>query len=153
MIGPRGASVVELNVRFGDTETQVVLPLVEGSLHRLLASAARGALAPEMVRRKDGAAVAVALVDEGYPGELAGTGTIIGLDQIEHGDLSVIHAAGAWKDGAWAVRLHYKPMVRWMWLGAILMGAGGLLTVLDRRYRRQVARVPVRETGVVAHGQ
>ncbi|MDP5055104.1 MAG: heme lyase NrfEFG subunit NrfE, partial [Congregibacter sp.] len=40
--------------------------------------------------------------------------------------------------GAWAIRLHYKPMVRWMWLGAIFMGAGGLLTVTDRRYRRSV---------------
>jgi cytochrome c-type biogenesis protein CcmF len=43
--------------------------------------------------------------------------------------------------GAWAIRLHYKPMVRWMWLGAIAMGAGGLLTVTDRRYRREPRRV------------
>ncbi|GAB3106231.1 heme lyase CcmF/NrfE family subunit [Aestuariicella hydrocarbonica] len=38
-------------------------------------------------------------------------------------------------DGAWAVRIHYKPFVRWIWLGAILMGLGGLLAVLDKRYR------------------
>ncbi len=38
---------------------------------------------------------------------------------------------------AWAIRLHYKAFVRWMWLGALMMGAGGILTVLDRRYRRQ----------------
>ncbi len=37
--------------------------------------------------------------------------------------------------GAWAVRLHYKPLVRWIWLGALLMAAGGLLAVLDKRYR------------------
>ncbi len=43
-------------------------------------------------------------------------------------------------DGAWAVRLHYKPMVRWMWLGAILMALGAFTTVLDKRYRR--LRVP-----------
>ena len=104
MIGPRGASVVEFNVRFGDPETQVVLPLIEGSLHRLLESAARGALVPDAIRRKDGAAVTVALVDQGYPGGLQGKGSITGLDQIEHGDVSVIHAGGAWKDGAWAVR-------------------------------------------------
>ncbi|MEJ2531875.1 MAG: heme lyase CcmF/NrfE family subunit [Halioglobus sp.] len=39
--------------------------------------------------------------------------------------------------GDWAMRLHYKPMVRWMWLGAIFMAVGGFTTVFDRRYRRQ----------------
>ena len=38
-------------------------------------------------------------------------------------------------EGAWAVRLHYKPFVRWIWLGAILMALGGFIAVLDRRYR------------------
>ena len=37
--------------------------------------------------------------------------------------------------GAWAIRLHYKPFIRWIWLGAIFMGFGGLLTVVDKRYR------------------
>ena len=37
--------------------------------------------------------------------------------------------------GAWAVRLHYKPYVRWIWLGAIFMALGGLLAILDKRYR------------------
>jgi cytochrome c-type biogenesis protein CcmF len=38
-------------------------------------------------------------------------------------------------DGAWAVRIHYKPFVRWIWLGAIFMGLGGFLAMLDKRYR------------------
>ncbi len=37
---------------------------------------------------------------------------------------------------AWAVRLHYKPLVRWVWLGALLMGLGGIVAVFDVRYRR-----------------
>lgn len=37
--------------------------------------------------------------------------------------------------GAWAVRLHYKPGVRWIWLGALLMAAGGGLAAADKRYR------------------
>jgi cytochrome c-type biogenesis protein CcmF len=37
--------------------------------------------------------------------------------------------------GAWAVRIQYKPFVRWIWLGGILIAAGGLLTVIDKRYR------------------
>ena len=39
--------------------------------------------------------------------------------------------------GAWAIRVHYKPFVRWIWLGAIFMSAGGILSMLDKRYRRR----------------
>lgn len=59
--------------------------------------------------------------------------------------------SGFWRDlyvalgeplesGAWAVRVHYKPFVRWIWLGAILMALGGLLAVLDKRYRGKSPR-------------
>ncbi|NKB97273.1 MAG: heme lyase CcmF/NrfE family subunit [Pseudomonadales bacterium] len=44
------------------------------------------------------------------------------------------------QDGAWAVRMHHKPMVRWVWLGALLMAFGGLLAIFDVRYRRLRAR-------------
>ena len=40
-------------------------------------------------------------------------------------------------DGAWSVRLHYKPFVRWIWLGAVLMALGGICAASDRRYRRR----------------
>lgn len=43
------------------------------------------------------------------------------------------------EQGAWAVRMHYKPYVRWLWLGGILMALGGLLTVADKRYRQRSA--------------
>jgi cytochrome c-type biogenesis protein CcmF len=36
---------------------------------------------------------------------------------------------------AWSVRLHHKPFVNWIWFGCVLMALGGLLAVLDRRYR------------------
>ena len=56
---------------------------------------------------------------------------------------------GLWRDlyvalgeplgsGAWAVRVHYKPFVRWMWLGALLMGFGAALAAVDKRYRAKV---------------
>jgi cytochrome c-type biogenesis protein CcmF len=38
-------------------------------------------------------------------------------------------------NGDWSMRLYYKPYVRWIWLGSIFMGLGGLLAVTDRRYR------------------
>ncbi len=36
---------------------------------------------------------------------------------------------------AWAIRVHYKPFVRWIWLGALMMGIGGFVAIYDRRYR------------------
>ena len=41
-------------------------------------------------------------------------------------------------DGSWALRLHIKPFVRWIWLGAILMALGGALAISDRRYRIKI---------------
>jgi cytochrome c-type biogenesis protein CcmF len=41
--------------------------------------------------------------------------------------------------GAWAVRVHVKPFVRWIWLGAVLMALGGLVTATDKRFRRNEA--------------
>ena len=38
--------------------------------------------------------------------------------------------------GAWAVRIYYKPFIRWIWLGAIIMALGGLFAASDRRYRQ-----------------
>ncbi|MEH6627207.1 MAG: heme lyase CcmF/NrfE family subunit [Motiliproteus sp.] len=40
-------------------------------------------------------------------------------------------------NGAWAVRIQIKPFVRWIWLGSIFMGLGGLLSVADKRYRKK----------------
>jgi len=42
-------------------------------------------------------------------------------------------------DGSWAVRLYYKPFVRWIWYGGALMALGGLLSMLDPRYRLRKA--------------
>ena len=42
------------------------------------------------------------------------------------------------ENGAWAVRMQYKPYVRWLWLGGLLMTAGGLLAATDPRYRKRV---------------
>ncbi|MEO8343674.1 MAG: cytochrome c-type biogenesis CcmF C-terminal domain-containing protein, partial [Gallionella sp.] len=38
-------------------------------------------------------------------------------------------------DGAWAVRVYYKPFVIWIWGGCLLMALGGVLAISDRRYR------------------
>ncbi|WP_277372426.1 heme lyase CcmF/NrfE family subunit [Pseudomonas sp. AA-38] len=48
------------------------------------------------------------------------------------------------EQGAWAVRIHIKPFVRWIWLGGLLMAFGGFLAAADKRYRIKV-RTRVRE--------
>ena len=42
-------------------------------------------------------------------------------------------------NGAWSVRVYYKPFIRWIWLGGLLMALGGLLSASDKRYRRTVS--------------
>ena len=39
-------------------------------------------------------------------------------------------------NGAWSVRLQVKPYIRWIWLGTVFMGLGGILAASDRRYRK-----------------
>ena len=50
--------------------------------------------------------------------------------------------------GAWAVRLYHKPFVRWIWLGALIMGVGGIIAAGDRRYRT-LARRAMASAGAV----
>ena len=50
-------------------------------------------------------------------------------------------------DGSWAVRVYYKPFVRWIWMGSIFMALGGALVLADRRYRRQQRKGVVIDTG------
>ena len=63
--------------------------------------------------------------------------TEAGIDAGFMRDLYV--SLGSTMDGssqdAWSVSLHYKPMVRWIWAGALLMTIGGILATTDRRYR------------------
>ena len=50
-------------------------------------------------------------------------------------------------DGGWTLRLHYKPLVRWVWVGALLMALGGVTAVTDVRYRRLRVRRDVAHCG------
>ena len=100
-----GFNLIEFNARFGDPETQSTLPLLEGSLSTLLASAARGQLEPQAVSRaRDRAAVTLALVDEGYPDQVRGGGILRGLDDVERNGVLVFHAGTRHEGGDWVVR-------------------------------------------------
>lgn len=98
MLTREGLRVIEFNARFGDPETQCILPLLLGSFGSLLASAAEGSLNLNAVRRAPLAAVTVALVDAGYPTSLQGTGEILGLSSLDAKGEMVFHA-GTRRDG------------------------------------------------------
>jgi cytochrome c-type biogenesis protein CcmF len=68
------------------------------------------------------------------------TGQVMTEAAIDPGLWRDIYVAmgDALDEGAWAVRLHYKPMVRFIWLGALIMAAGGLLAIVDKRYKLKV---------------
>jgi len=51
---------------------------------------------------------------------------------------------------AWAVRVHYKPFVRWIWFGGMFIALGGFMTVLDRRYRTARQRKAIPAVGATA---
>ena len=38
-------------------------------------------------------------------------------------------------DGKWSVRIQYKPMIRWIWFGCLIMALGGAIAISDKRYR------------------
>ena len=48
------------------------------------------------------------------------------------------------EDGSWAIRLYYKPFIRWIWFGGLFMALGGILCLFDRRYRfNQLVKVNI----------
>ena len=67
MLTPEGPKIIEFNARFGDPETQVVLPLLESDLLKVMIACTEGMLADTEVRFSDGAAACVILASGGYP--------------------------------------------------------------------------------------
>jgi phosphoribosylamine--glycine ligase len=99
MMTPDGPRVLEFNVRFGDPETQALLPRVEEDLVALLRAAADGELPDRPVRVTSEACVAVVLAAAGYPGTPRAGDAIEGLDDAEAVGAEVFHA-GTSRDGA-----------------------------------------------------
>jgi phosphoribosylamine--glycine ligase len=94
MLTPDGPKMLEYNVRFGDPETQVVVPRLQSDLVELLAAAASGSLGGVPVTADDGAAVTVVCAAEGYP-QSPRTGDVIrGIDDANAIDGVTVFCAG-----------------------------------------------------------
>jgi phosphoribosylamine--glycine ligase len=96
MLTCNGPRVIEFNVRFGDPEAQVVLPLLEGAIVPVLAAAADGNLGDRAVARSADSCVGVVLASAGYPGSVKPGVPIHGIDDAEKLEgVSVLHAGTA----------------------------------------------------------
>ena len=100
MVTADGPKVLEFNARFGDPETQVLVPRLQGDLLEILAAAARGNLSRTAVAADASSAVTVVLASPGYPGssDYAGV-TISGLDAAEADGALVFQGGTAVRDG------------------------------------------------------
>jgi phosphoribosylamine--glycine ligase len=88
-----GPQVLEFNCRFGDPESQVILPVLDADLVDLLEAAVEGAL-PSGGQEQKGAAVCIVMASGGYPGEYQ-TGKVIGgLEQAGKGSDAIVFHAG-----------------------------------------------------------
>jgi phosphoribosylamine--glycine ligase len=99
MLTDGGPRVLEYNCRFGDPETQSVLPLVDGDLLGALAAAATGSIKGVSLGRAEGAAVTVVLTAGAYPASGDRGSPIDGLAEAEAAGALVFHAGTALSDG------------------------------------------------------
>lgn len=99
MITAKGPKVVEFNARFGDPETQVVLPLLKSDLVEVMLACVDGKLAETKIEWSDEAAVSVVMASGGYPGDYEKGKTIQGIKDAEAAGTLVFHAGTAEKDG------------------------------------------------------
>jgi phosphoribosylamine--glycine ligase len=100
MLTDAGPRVLEYNARFGDPETQVLVPRLDGDWLAVLEACARGELSNVRLRFRDDAALCVVMASGGYPGAYGKGAAIEGLDDAEKlADVMIFHA-GTEHDGA-----------------------------------------------------
>ncbi len=123
--GPR---VIEYNCRFGDPETQVVLPLLQSDLFSILRAVREERLSEADITWRDGAAACVVLASGGYPKKYQTGFPITGLDADGgHAGAIVYHAGTKWQDG------------QYLTAGGRVLGVTGLGDTLEEAIRRAYA--------------
>ena len=94
MLTPAGPKVLEFNARFGDPETQVVVPRLENDLVEVMLAVAEGRLSEVELRWSDRWAVTVVLTSAGYPGSYEKGKVITGVEDAEAMDDATVYHAG-----------------------------------------------------------
>ena len=94
MINGDSVKVVEFNCRFGDPETQVIMPLLDGDLAEIMLACATGTLDEVEVAWHDKAAVCVVMASGGYPGKYENGKEITGLAEANADEATVVFHAG-----------------------------------------------------------
>lgn len=97
MLTPNGIRTLEFNCRFGDPETQVVLPLLETDLVEIATACADGNLANIIIQWKNNAAVCVVLASKGYP-EKVESGKVVTIEKLPD-DMVCFHAGTKTENG------------------------------------------------------
>ncbi|MDR2388086.1 MAG: phosphoribosylamine--glycine ligase, partial [Deltaproteobacteria bacterium] len=97
MISLSGPKVLEFNARFGDPETQALMPLFKGDLSKALLAAANGTLHEITLDWDNGSSICVVMSSKGYPGPYSTGHVITGLDQARAMDNIYIFEAGVSK--------------------------------------------------------
>ena len=103
MITSEGPKVVEFNCRFGDPETEAVLPLFDGDLARVMLDCVHGTLSDEAVVWKKACAVDVVLASEGYPASHSSGEVISGIEDAKKAGCLVFHAGTVKRNGQYVV--------------------------------------------------
>ena len=103
MITSEGPKVVEFNCRFGDPETEAVLPLFDGDLARVMLDCVHGTLSDEAVVWKKACAVDVVLASEGYPASHSSGDVISVIEDAQKAGCLVFHAGTVKKNGQYVV--------------------------------------------------
>ena len=125
---PQGIKVIEFNARFGDPETEVVLPLLSSDIYEIFEGVALGRKVAEPVWNT-GVTLGVVLASDGYPGKYEKGFEISGLEKV---DAKIYHMGTAFRDGKLVTNG-----------GRVLMLVMGGLDLADARERvyREVAKV------------
>ena len=100
MMTREGPKVLEYNCRFGDPETQVVVPLIDGDLAEIFLAIAQRRLDSSKVKLHSATAVCVVMASHGYPDEYKIGKQIFGLEHIKAEDGVVVFHAGTKKEGS-----------------------------------------------------
>ncbi|MCD1261311.1 phosphoribosylamine--glycine ligase [Paenibacillus athensensis] len=96
ILTPQGVKTIEFNARFGDPETQVILPRLKTDLLDIFMAVINGTLAEQPIEWSDEAAVCVIVASQGYPASYPKGLPISGLDQVQ--DAIVFHAGTALRE-------------------------------------------------------